>query len=81
MCWSISKNCQLLTEAGGCCKYCCKYLAIIDKQNYINVSTDNENKGSYASNSTYLHNTKITSTDIQQESKKKAQNRNAKHPD
>ena len=42
---------------------------------------DNEKKRSYASNSTYLHNTKITSSDIQQESKKKAQKSNAKHPD
>ena len=42
---------------------------------------DNEKKVSYASNSTYLHNTEITSSDIQQESNKKAQKCNAKHPD
>ena len=36
------QNCQLITEAGGCCKYCCKYLAQIDKQNYINISMDNK---------------------------------------
>ena len=28
---------------------------------------DNEKKGSYESNSTYLHNTKIASSDIQKE--------------
>ena len=40
----------------------------------------NEKKLSYASNSTYPHNTKITSSDIQQEAKKKAQKSNTKHP-
>ena len=40
----------------------------------------NENKGSYATNSTYLHNTEITSSDIQQDADKKAQRCNAKHP-
>ena len=41
---------------------------------------DNENKSSYASNSTYLHNKKITSYCIQQEPRKKSQKLNAKHP-
>ena len=58
------QNCQLLTEAGGCCKYFCKYLAKINKQNYINILMDNKKKFSYASNSTYLHNTKFASSDI-----------------
>ena len=40
---------------------------MIYKQNYINILIDNENKGLYASNSTYLHITKITLSDIQQE--------------
>ena len=44
------QNCQLLTEAGGCCEYFCKYLSKIDKHNYINILMNNENKGSYASN-------------------------------
>ena len=39
--YQSQQNCQLLTEAGGCRKYCCKYLAKIDKQNYINISMDN----------------------------------------
>ena len=59
-------NHQLLTEAGGCFKYCCEYLSKTDKQNYINISMDNENKGSYASNSTHIHNTETNSSDIQQ---------------
>ena len=52
------QNCQLLTEDGGCCKYCCKYPSKFDKQNYINISMNNEKNGSYVSNSTYLHNKK-----------------------
>ena len=38
------QTCQLLTEARGCCKYCYQYLSKIDKQNYINISMDNEKK-------------------------------------
>ena len=68
-----------MNEARGCCKYCCKYLSKIDKQNCIKISMDNEKKGSYASNSTYIHNTKINSSDIQQEADKNSQKRNEKH--
>ena len=50
--YQSQQNCQLLTEAGGCCKYFCKYLSKIDKQNCINILMDNGNKGSYESNST-----------------------------
>ena len=70
-----------MTEAGNCYKCCCKYLSMIYKQNYINILIDNENKGLYASNSTYLHITKITSSDIQQEAEQKIQKRNAKYSD
>ena len=61
------QNCQLLTEAGVCCKYFCKYIAKTSRQNYIKILMDNENKGSNESNSTYLHNTKTNSSYIQQE--------------
>ena len=72
-------NCWLLTDAGGFYKCCCNLPKLIKK--YINISMDIENKGSHATNSTYLHNTEITSSDIQQEAYKKAQRCNAKHPD
>ena len=39
--FQYQQNCQLLTEAGVCCKYFCGYLAKIDKQNYINILMDN----------------------------------------
>ena len=42
---------------------------------------DNENKFSYTSNSSYLHNTKTTSYEIQQEANEKSHNRKVKHSD
>ena len=42
---------------------------------------DNENKILHASNLTYLHNTKITSSGIQREVEENEHTRNAKHPD
>jgi predicted GIY-YIG superfamily endonuclease len=75
------QNCQRLDEAGGCCKYTCKYLGKIDKQNYVTISMSKTKKdGSIQSNSTYLHNTKITASDIQQE-KEKNTKRDKHHPD
>ena len=64
------QNMQRLDQAGGCCKYTCKYIAKIDKQNYIKVSMNKKKKGALETNSTYLHNTKIVSSDIQQEKEK-----------
>ena len=58
------QNCQRLDQAGGCCKYICKYLGKVDKQNYITVSTNKDNKCEIQRNSTYLHNTKVTTSDI-----------------
>ena len=61
------QNCQRLDLAGGCCKYTCKYIAKIDKQNYVKISVNNSKKdGSIESKSTFLHNTKISSSDLQE---------------
>jgi predicted GIY-YIG superfamily endonuclease len=73
------QNIQRLDQAGGCCKYTCKYLAKIDKQNYISISVNKSDKNRLESNSTYLHNTKITSSDKQQQ-KEKVEDRDSKHP-
>ena len=35
-------NFQKLTSAGGCSKYCYKYITKVDNQNYIVVSMDKE---------------------------------------
>ena len=74
------QNCQRLDQAGGCCKYTCKYLGKVDKQNYITVTTNKDNKGGIQTNSTYLHNTKVTTSDMQQ-MKEKNEKRGAKHPE
>jgi predicted GIY-YIG superfamily endonuclease len=74
------QNCQRLDQAGGCCKYTCKYLVQVDKQNYVTISMNKDKKGSLETNSTYLHNTKIASSDLQQE-KEKDEKRGVKHPE
>ena len=74
------QNCQRLDQAGGCCKYCCKYLAKIDEQNFIKISMNKEKKGSIATYSTYLHNTKVSSSGIQQQEEKEAK-KDSKHPE
>ena len=74
------QNVQPLFDATGCCKYCCKYVAKIDEQNRIDISMNNQKKGSFASNSTYLHNTKITSSDIIQKDKLTSDKRTTNHP-
>ena len=58
------QNHQRLTAAGGCCKYCCKYIGKIDDQNYIIVSMNDAKNGSLVTKSYYLHNTKIASSKI-----------------
>ena len=70
------QNVQRLDQAGGCCKYTCKYIAKIDKQNYIKVSMNKKKKGALETNSTYLHNTKIVSSDI---NRKKRNNKKKIH--
>ena len=74
------QNCQRLDQAGGCCKYTCKYLAKIDKQNFVKISMNKDNKGGLVTQSTYLHNTKVTTSDVQQE-KEKEKEKNFKHPE
>ena len=69
-CCRSMQNCQHLNQAGGCCKYCCKYLVKVDKQNNVTISTNKDKRGTVATHSTYLHNTKITSSDIQKKYRK-----------
>ena len=74
------QNVQRLDQAGGCCKYACKYLAKIDKQNYVVISMNKEKKGTIQTSSTYLHNTKISSSEAQQQKEKK-ERRDNQHPE
>ena len=71
------KNIQCLIESGGLCKYFCKYVGNIDKNNYCIVSTYYDDSLIICYN--ILHNTKrVTSEKYQQEEWDKRQK--CKHP-
>ena len=71
------KNIQHLSGSGGYCKYCCKYVGKIDKNNYCIVYTSAN--GSLIRCAIFLHNTKrVTSDKLQQAELEKK--RNWKHP-
>ena len=71
------QNIQMLCGSGGSCKYVCKYVAKIDKCNYMTVSTASD--GSLIRRSNFLHNTKIVTSDKQQQ-KERQSKRSWKHP-
>ena len=54
-------NIQCLSGSGGSCKYCCKYVGKIDKNNYCTVSTYAD--GSLIRREIFLHNTKRVTSD------------------
>ena len=54
------QNVQYLTGTGGCSKNVFKYISKIYKQNYVVVSVDGE--GNLVTNTTFLHNTKTTTS-------------------
>ena len=64
------QNIQILTQTGGVNKYICKYIGKIDEQNYIVVYFDNK-CGSLVTKATFLHNTKVSSSKINEEKEKK----------
>ena len=72
------QNIQCLCGAGGgSCKYCCKYAAKIDKNNYFSISTNVD--GSLIRRDNMLHNTKrVTSDKVQQKEREKK--RSSRHP-
>ena len=65
------KNCQLFNKSCSCYKYCCKYITKIDKQNYFIVEIDKHRTGKLVTKLNFLHNTKITSSKIQEEEENK----------
>ena len=73
------QNCQRLTHCGGCSKYVCKYIGKIDEQNYVVVGMNGKKSGSLISNAQFLHNTKVTSSKIQ-EDKDREKRRDSKNP-
>ena len=72
------QNVQWLTQAGGVNKYVVKYIGKIDEQNYVIVSTDSQKNGKLVSKAYFLHNTKVSTSKINEE-KLKDQNRMKHH--
>ena len=68
----------MLTGCNGVSKYICKYLGKIDEQNYVIVST-NKDSGNLVSRSTFLHNTKVSSSKAN-EDKARSEERDKDHP-
>ena len=73
------QNAQVLTLANGANKYVAKYLVKIDEQNRVIIGCDAHRNGVLTSQSTFLHNTKVTTSKINEE-KALSQQRNKNHP-
>ena len=56
------QNVQLIRGTGGCNKYVCKYIAKVDEQNYVVVSTNENLRDRLKVTAEFLHNTKISSS-------------------
>lgn len=61
------QNIQVLTQTGGVNKYVCKYIGKIDEQNYVVVKVDDKSTGSLMTKATFLHNTKVSSSKINED--------------
>ena len=73
------QNCQVLTLANGANKYVVKYISKIDENNRVIISVDVFRNGVLKSQSTFLHNTKVNTSKINEE--KHLENlRNKNHP-
>lgn len=73
------QNIQKLSNCGGANKYVCKYITKIDEQNYIVVWVDKNTNGQLITKSTFLHNTKVSTTKIS-EDKEKEKKRGNNYP-
>ena len=52
---------QVLTQNNVCDKYAYKYIGGIDENNYVVILTDIHQNGALVSQSTFMHNTNISS--------------------
>ena len=71
-------NIQWLTQCRGVNKYIVKYIGKIDEQNYIVVFTDAHKNGTLVTKGNHLHNTKVTTSKIN-ENKMKDKKRDISH--
>ena len=60
-------NIQKITNTGGCNKYTIKYVGKIDERNYFIVHTDSHKNGQLITKSTFLYNTKFSSSKYNEE--------------
>ena len=58
------QNVKWLTKTGGVNKNVCKYIGKIDENNMVIVRSHPHDNGTLISKKTFLHNTKITSSEI-----------------
>ena len=61
------ENVQDLTGTGSCSKYFGNYILKMDENNYVVVSV--EGAGKLVTKATFLHNTKITSSKMNEDKK------------
>ena len=54
----------MVTECGGVNKYTCKYIGTFDEQSFVVISIDAHKNGSLVIKGTFLHNTKVTTSKI-----------------
>ena len=73
------QNIQCLTQSGGLNKYVCKYIGKIDENNYFIIHAHPHDPGVLISQSTFLHNTKVTGSAIN-EMKALEKKRGNNHP-
>ena len=72
------QNCQYLQHTNGCNKYCCKYCVKVDQNNVIDINSSHKSSGSLINQGTFLHNTKITRSAMNEEkamTKKRSNNK------
>ena len=60
------QNAQVLAHTNGVAKYVCKYIAKMDKGNYVVLCVDGDT-GKWVLAKTHLHNTKIVSSNINED--------------
>ena len=71
------QNIQVLTQCGGVNKYVNKYIAKIDEQNYVIVSTDKNKNGELQLRKFFVHNSKVSKN---AEDTERENLRESKHP-
>ena len=73
------QNIQLITNTGGCNKYCIKYVGKIDEQNSVVVFSDGHKNGVLITKTSFLHNTKLSASKSNEDKQMKSK-RESFHP-